>query len=84
VAIPGRSVLPALRGYADWVSVKMWSQASPHQLFWNNGNGNGMDNLPTQLGQGGDGATYGVGNVDMSAQVVLMRNSLAELEDAVG
>lgn len=79
-----KRVLPALRAYADWVSVQMWSQASPHQLYWNNGNGNGMDNLPTQLGQGGDGGTNGVANVDMSSQMVLMRNSLAELEGAAG
>lgn len=79
-----KKVLPALRAYADWVSVQMWSQASPHQLYWNNGNGNGMDNLPTQLGQRGDGAQNGVGNVDMSSQMVLMRDSLASLEEAVG
>lgn len=77
-------VLPALRAYAEWVSIQQWSQNTPHQLFWNNGNGNGMDNLPTQLEQSGDGASNPVGNVDISSQVVLMRTSLAELETAVG
>ncbi|WP_194928697.1 trehalase family glycosidase [Pseudactinotalea sp. HY158] len=77
-------VLPALRAYADWVSIQQWSQNTPHQLFWNNGNGNGMDNLPTQLGQGGDGTSNPVGNIDISSQIVLMRNSLAELELVAG
>ncbi len=79
-----RRVLPALRAYADWVSIQQWSQAAPHQLFWNNGNGNGMDNLPTQLDQGGNGAGSGVASVDISSQMVMMRNSLAALEEAAG
>lgn len=79
-----KSVLPALRAYANWVSINQWSQTSDHQLYWNNGNGNGMDNLPTQLGQGGDGANNPVGNVDISSQMVLMRNTLADLEEAAG
>ncbi|WP_436497321.1 ricin-type beta-trefoil lectin domain protein [Actinokineospora sp. HUAS TT18] len=77
-----RRVLPALQAYADWVSVSRWSQTSAHQLFWNNGNGNGMDNLPTQPGQGGDGT--GTGQVDMSSQLVLMWQSLARLHAAAG
>ncbi|MCH0565362.1 MULTISPECIES: alpha,alpha-trehalase [unclassified Streptomyces] len=77
-----RRVLPALRAYADWVSVSRWSQAAPHQLYWNDGEGNGMDNLPTQPGPAGDGT--GTGQVDMSSQMVLMWRSLAELETAAG
>ncbi|MFJ4012493.1 MGH1-like glycoside hydrolase domain-containing protein [Streptomyces sp. NPDC090026] len=77
-----RRVLPALHAYADWVAVSRWSQNTPHQLYWNNGNGNGMDNLPTQPGQGGDG--NGFGHVDMSSQMVLMWRSLATLDSAVG
>ncbi|MFE5791336.1 trehalase family glycosidase [Streptomyces sp. NPDC056503] len=77
-----RRVLPALQAYADWVSVGRWSQEAPHQLYWNNGVGNGMDNLPTQPGHGGDG--YGTGQVDMSSQMVLMWDSLAQLHAATG
>lgn len=77
-----RRVLPALRAYADWVAIARWSQATPHQLYWNNGNGNGMDNLPREPGQDGDGNGYG--HTDMSCQIVLMWRSLADLYSVTG
>ncbi|WP_407894730.1 KxYKxGKxW signal peptide domain-containing protein [Lacticaseibacillus sp. N501-2] len=72
----------ALQAYADWVSIEKWSQNTEHQLYWNNGNGNGMDNLPTQANQAGDGT--GTGDVDMSSQMVLMWRSLAQIDTILG
>ena len=41
-----RRIMPALREYVDWVSIVRWSQASTHQLWWNDGGGSGLDNTP--------------------------------------
>ncbi|MDO5427126.1 MAG: hypothetical protein Q4F54_05610 [Coriobacteriia bacterium] len=51
-------------------------------MYWNNGEGSGMDNLPTQNGRTGN--VEGVGTVDMSSQMVLMYKALAEIDLAIG
>ncbi|WP_159723783.1 MucBP domain-containing protein [Enterococcus sp. CSURQ0835] len=77
-----KKIAPVLQEYADWISIKKWSQNSSHKLFWNNGNGNGMDNLPTQPGQGGNGT--GTGQVDMSSQLSMLYDSLAKINTIIG
>lgn len=76
------SISPALQEYADWLSISKWAQNSVHKLYWNNGEGSGMDNLPTQNGRTGN--VEGVGTVDMSSQMVLMYKALAEIDSAIG
>lgn len=77
-----KNISTALQEYTDWLSIAKWSQNSVHKLYWNNGEGSGMDNLPTQPGRrkNGDGA----GTVDMSCQMELMYKSLAEIDSIIG
>lgn len=77
-------VLPVLEKYVEWLnkdgSLKTaggsnWenygrkAHNSVHQLYWNTGLGSGMDNTP----RGGNGW------VDMSCQMVIQYNNLAEI-----
>ncbi|WP_051998332.1 MGH1-like glycoside hydrolase domain-containing protein [Loigolactobacillus coryniformis] len=75
-------IASALQAYADWVSINKWSQNSVAQLYWNNGYGNGMDNLATQGGTSGNANT--TGDVDMSSQMVIMWNALAKIDNIIG
>lgn len=83
------SVLPVLDKYVEWLNRdgdlvsangKDWegfgrrTADSKHQLYWNTGLGSGMDNTP----RGGDGW------VDMSCQMVIQYNNLAQMCDELG
>ena len=79
-----RKVLPVLEKYAEWLNKPgtpdapdwenngRWSQNSNHKLFWNTPLGSGMDNTPRP-------AEKGFGWVEMSSQMVIMYNNLAEM-----
>ncbi len=79
-----RRVLPVLEKYAAWLHQPgkpeaknwqengRWSKDAIHQLFWNTPLGSGMDNTPRP-------AEKGSGWVEMSAQMVIMYNHLAEM-----
>jgi glycogen debranching enzyme len=79
-----RQILPVLEKYAEWLHQPgnpdaidwekngRWSKNSSHQLFWNTPLGSGMDNTPRP-------AESGFGWVEMSSQMVIMYNNLAEL-----
>jgi glycogen debranching enzyme len=83
------SVLPVLNKYVEWLNRdgdlasangKDWEQfgrraaGSKHLLYWNTGLGSGMDNTP----RGGNGW------VDMSCQMVIQYNNLAQICDELG
>ena len=79
-----RIVLPVLEKYAEWLNKPgtpedkdwenngRWSKNSIHKLFWNTPLGSGMDNTPRP-------AEKGFGWVEMSSQMVIMYNNLAEM-----
>ncbi|MBN2282247.1 MAG: hypothetical protein JXQ65_16820 [Candidatus Marinimicrobia bacterium] len=79
-----RNVLPVLEKYAEWLqqpgtpTAKDWEKNgrrsinSLHNLFWNTPLGSGMDNTPRPQEEG-------FGWVEMSSQMVIMYNNLAEM-----
>lgn len=79
-----KQVLPALEKYAEWLNrdgdpaAGDWenngriSKTTEHKLYWNTPLGSGMDNTPRP-------ATKGAGWVEMSAQMVIMYNNLAQM-----
>jgi len=67
-------VLPALEAQSLWLERSMRSEKSVHKLFWNSGDGSGMDNTPRR----------GSGWVDMTAQVVLNHRMIARLSRHIG
>lgn len=84
-----RMVLPVLEKYVEWLNRNGdpetangadWDQygrraaGSKHKLYWNTGLGSGMDNTP----RGGNGW------VDMSCQMVIQYNNLAEMAGELG
>lgn len=62
-------VLPVLEKYAEWLEVYRKKENTKHNLYWQTGLGSGMDNTPRN----------GSGWVDMSAQMVMMYNDMAEM-----
>ena len=73
-------VLPVIEKYAEWLELdgskgSGWlnqgrkAKGSVHGLYWNTGFGSGMDNSPRK----------GTGWVDMSCQMVMQYNYLAEM-----
>ncbi|MCK6600707.1 MAG: hypothetical protein L6Q77_02680 [Bacteroidetes bacterium] len=69
-----KQVYPVLIKHAEWLEKNRKATLSFHHLYWNTGLGSGMDNTP----RGGSGW------VDMSAQMVMVYNSLAVIADATG
>ncbi len=78
-----RRILPALREYVDWVSIVRWSQASTHQLWWNDGGGSGLDNTPRPYSRGSDGGKVW-GDPDITAQLAHAYLGLGDLYELVG
>lgn len=84
-----KQVLPALEKYAEWLNrdgdpeAEDWesngriSKTAEHKLYWNTPLGSGMDNTPRP-------AKKGAGWVEMSAQMVIMYNNLAVINDELG
>jgi serine/threonine protein kinase len=64
-------VLPALQKYAEWLERYRRKSGTAHQLFWNTPIGSGMWHSPR----------HGSGWVDMSTQMVLMYQSLADMAE---
>ena len=67
-------VLPPLEKYAEWLDTGRCRSGTAHGLYWQTNLGSGMDNMPRN----------GSGWTDMSAQIVIMDNALAEICDALG
>ena len=78
-----RRILPALREYIDWVSIVRWSQASTHQLWWNDGGGSGLDNTPRPYSRGSDGGKVW-GDPDITAQLAHAYLGLGDLYELIG
>ena len=77
------AVLPVLEKYVGWLEAHRKSPV--HGLYWNNGQGSGMDNTPRDEGRpGGHSATDEQGWVDMSSQMVIQYNNLATMCDELG
>lgn len=75
-----RRVLPVLEKYAEFVDLKRGCQDTPHNLFWNNGQASGMDNLPRDVGRENlHYATDHQGWADMSSQMIIQYESMAEM-----
>jgi len=82
-------VLPVLEKYAEWLNrdgdpeAPDWenngrrSASSLHDLYWNTPLGSGMDNTPRP-------ADKGAGWVEMSSQMVIMYNAMAEMAMETG
>jgi|GEM_PF-21655 len=62
---------PVLEKYAEWLETGRTKPGARHKLYWNTGLGSGMDNTP----RGGSGWT------DMSCQMVIQYDNLAEMFD---
>lgn len=67
-------VLPPLEKYAEWLETGRRRGGTAHGLYWQTNLGSGMDNMPRN----------GSGWTDMSAQVVIMDNALAEICESLG
>ncbi len=67
-------VLPALEHYTAWLETARKRKDTAHNLYWNNGLGSGMDNTPRK----------GSGWVDMSSQMVMQYNDLADISAELG
>lgn len=75
-----RLVLPTLEKYDEFVDWKRRGMDTPHKLYWNNGQASGMDNLPRDIGRENlHHASDHQGWVDMSAQVVIQKECLADI-----
>lgn len=66
-------VLPVLEKYVGWLETGRRKTDTKHGLYWSNGLGSGMDNTPRS----------GSGWVDMSAQMVMQYNHLADMCDVL-
>jgi serine/threonine protein kinase len=64
-------VLPALQKYAEWLEKYRRKSGTAHKLFWNTPIGSGMWHSPR----------HGSGWVDMSAQMVLMYEDMADMAE---
>ena len=78
-----RRIMPALREYVDWVSIVRWSQASTHQLWWNDGGGSGLDNTPRPYSRRSDGGKVW-GDPDITAQLAHAYLGLGDLYELIG
>lgn len=73
-------VLPVLEKYYEFVENKRRGFNTPHQLYWNNGQASGMDNLPRDEGRpGGHHASDPQGWVDMSSQMVIQCRNISKI-----
>lgn len=75
-----RRVLPVLEKYAEFVELKRRCSDTPHDLYWNNGQASGMDNLPRDIGRANlHHASDHQGWIDMSSQMIIQYRSMAEM-----
>lgn len=69
-----RQILPVLKKSAEFFEAERKWKSTRHELYWQTMLGSGMDNLPRS----------GVGWVDMSTQVAMMHQSIAEIYALTG
>lgn len=78
-----RIMLP-IEKYVAWVEKNRRAYGTEHMLYWSNGQASGMDNTPRDMGRpthDGDihSATDAMGWIDMSSQIKLCYDNLAEI-----
>jgi len=67
-------VMPALEKYVAWLETGRKKKGTKHNLYWNSNLGSGMDNSPRS----------GSGWVDMSSQMVVQYDCLAQMAEILG
>jgi len=68
------AVLPAIIKYTEWLELYRKKAGTKHGLYWQTGFGSGMDNTPRS------GSAW----TDMSAQMVMCYNDIAEMYTEIG
>jgi hypothetical protein len=68
------AVLPVLEKYTEWLEINRKKPGTQHGLYWQTGLGSGMDNTPRT------GSAW----TDMSAQMVMCYNDMAEMYEQIG
>jgi len=69
-----KSIITPLEKYAEWLELHRKKSGTAHHLYWQTGLGSGMDNTPRS----------GSGWTDMSAQMVMMYESMANIYKVLG
>ena len=82
-------IITPIEKYVDWVEKNRKAINSEHKLYWSNGQASGMDNTPRDIGRyapDGDihSSTDAMGWVDMSSQIKMCYDNLAEICDILG
>ncbi len=77
-------VLEPIERYVAWVERHRKAHGTVHGLYWSNGQASGMDNTPRDSGRKGPNgdihsATDAMGWVDMSAQIKMCYDNLANM-----
>ncbi len=77
-------IVEPIEKYIAWVEKNRRAEGTEHQLYWSNGQASGMDNTPRDIGRpapDGDihSATDAMGWVDMSSQIKMCYDNLAEI-----
>ena len=82
-------VLEPIERYVAWVEENRRANGTEHRLYWSNGQASGMDNTPRDMGRpapDGDihSATDAMGWIDMSSQIKMCYDNLAEICTILG
>ena len=82
-------ILRPIEKYIEWVEQHRKANDTEHQLYWSNGQASGMDNTPRDMGRpspNGDihSSTSPMGWVDMSSQIKMCYDNLAEMCKILG
>lgn len=82
-------IITPIEKYVAWVEKHRKSTNTEHKLYWSNGQASGMDNTPRDIGRpapDGDihSATDEMGWVDMSSQIKMCYDNLAEIYTILG
>ena len=82
-------ILEPIERYVAWVEENRKAHGTEHGLYWSNGQASGMDNTPRDMGRpspDGDihSATDAMGWVDMSSQIKICYDNLAEICTILG
>lgn len=82
-------IITPIEKYIAWVEKNRKATGTEHQLYWSNGQASGMDNTPRDMGRptpDGDihSATDAMGWIDMSSQIKMCYDNLAEICTILG
>lgn len=82
-------ILEPIERYVAWVEDNRKAHGTEHSLYWSNGQASGMDNTPRDIGRpapDGDihSATDAMGWIDMSSQIKMCYDNLAEICTILG